>query len=105
MPYLGLLTLAALILALVDIAGADETQIRGLPRLQWLLVVVLVPLAGSIAWAIAGRPRNTGNRPRPAAPRDPAAEEEFLRRCRERAEEQRRSARQQREQHDDPDDS
>ncbi len=93
MPYLGLLVTALMVIAIVDIARADEARIRGLPRAQWTLLVALIPVAGALAWCIAG------GRPSPdrSAPdeliTDPGAEEEFRRRCRERAEMQRRAAR------------
>ncbi|MHA3022849.1 PLDc N-terminal domain-containing protein [Mycobacterium sp. BMJ-28] len=98
MPFFSMLFLALLVGAIVDIAGADEQRIRGLPRTTWILLVVLVPLAGSIAWFIAGRPARL---PRvldtPVRPDhdDPQAEAEFRRQCRERAEQQRRAADQQ----------
>ena len=89
MPYLGLLVTALLVAAIVDIARTDEARIRGLSRTQWTLLIVAVPAAGAIGWFIAGRPR-----PERAAPIiDHAAEEEFRRQCRERAEMQRRAAR------------
>lgn len=78
-----------------------------LPRWGWLLVVLLFPLVGSLAWLLAGRARASATgvrrdfeRPAPQFPEydrpgrsaalDRAADDEFLRRCRERAEEQRR---------------
>ncbi|MGJ6125424.1 PLD nuclease N-terminal domain-containing protein [Mycolicibacterium sp. Y3] len=92
MPYLGLLVTALMVIAIVDIARADEARIRGLPRTQWTLLVALVPVAGALAWCIAGRP--SPDRSAPDEPiTDPGAEEEFRRRCRERAEMQRRAAR------------
>ncbi|MDX1874621.1 PLD nuclease N-terminal domain-containing protein [Mycolicibacterium sp. 120266] len=96
MPYLGLLVTALLVTAIVDIARADEKRIRGFGRTQWTLVVVLAPVAGALAWLIAGRP--APDRVTSAAPTvDDAAEEEFRRQCRERAETQRRAARSQRD--------
>ncbi|MBS4754478.1 hypothetical protein KG112_16845 [Nocardioides sp. zg-ZUI104] len=76
--------------------------------------MLLFPLAGSLAWLVAGRPlpdrpldRAAGGAPgfpeyeRPGrfAARDETADEEFLRRVRERAAEQRRR---QRDRHQDP---
>ncbi|MHA7665599.1 PLDc N-terminal domain-containing protein [Mycolicibacterium sp. HS_4_1] len=98
----------------IDIASSEEHEVRGLPRVLWILIVLLLPLAGSIAWFVAGRPVAAVPRHRdlPARgfpeydkpgryiPEDPAADEEFLRRCRERAERQRRAAREQRAQGD-----
>ena len=97
MPYLGLLVTALLVTAIVDIARADEAQIRGLPRTQWTLLVVLVPVAGALAWFIAGRPSPDRDIPEAPVPVEPGAEEEFRRQCRERAEMQRRAARSERD--------
>lgn len=113
MPYLafGLLTLALWVFCLVDVLTRQDWEVRHLPRLAWLFIVLLVPTVGSLLWLILGRPQGP---PRPAAQRqysshfgeyerpgrhvaqNPADDEAFLRQCRERAEEQRRIARQQR---------
>jgi hypothetical protein len=104
MPYLGLITVLVMIAALVDIVGSEESSIRGLPRSGWILLVVAVPLAGAVVWVIAGRPRaafsgriGEVDDPRPkraveTGATDTDAEEEFRRRVRERADEQRRRA-------------
>ena len=100
MPYLGLITVLVMIAALVDIVGSDESAIRGLPRSGWILLVVAVPLVGSVVWVIAGRPRAAfsgrvaGDVPDEPKGRveDPDAEAEFRLQVRERAEEQRRRA-------------
>lgn len=99
MPYLGLITVLVMVAALVDIVGSEESDIRGMPRSAWILLVVAVPLAGSVVWVIGGRPRAafsgrvTDDGPATASgTTDADAEEEFRRRVRERAEEQRRRA-------------
>ncbi|CAM2937123.1 phospholipase D-like protein [Williamsia muralis] len=107
-PYLSLIVLVVMIAALVDIIGSDAAGIRGLPRWAWLLLVIILPLVGSIVWFLAGRPvsgisgRVSGSGrasalgypeydvPGRFEPQDPEADAEFLRRCRERAEQQRR---------------
>ncbi len=104
--YLGPLVLALWVFCVVDVVLAREDQVRHLPKWGWLLLVLLFPLVGSVAWLVAGRPRRSRRRPAPyerevtafpeydrpgrAAAVDPAADAEFLRRCRERAEEQRK---------------
>lgn len=125
MPYLGLIILAVMIAALIDIIGS-EVGVRGLPRWAWLLLVIVLPLVGSIVWFIAGRPVAGGRGYGPAAgsgratalgfpeydqpgrfePQDPAADAEFLRQVRERAQEQRRKGEldRRRRQHDGSDD-
>jgi hypothetical protein len=107
----GVVTLCLVIFAVVDVITTDEGSVRNLPKMLWLLLVLLFPLVGSIAWLVAGRPVvGTGrarfgayerdaaafpeyNRPGRFAAGNPDDDEEFLRRCRERAEEQRRKGR------------
>lgn len=107
----GLLTVALWVFCLVEVIGADEGAIRNLPKVAWLLLVLFFPLAGSVAWLVAGRPTGTATRrspyerPAPAFPEydrpgraaaaSPEADEDFLRKVRERAEEQRRAYREQ----------
>ena len=106
----GLLVLALWIFCLVEVIGTDEGALRNLPKVGWLLIVLFFPLAGSVAWLVVGRPVATPasryertvpqypeyDRRGRAAAADPGADEEFLRRVRERAEAQRRSYRESR---------
>ncbi|EON32886.1 hypothetical protein GTC6_11016 [Gordonia terrae C-6] len=110
MPYLGLIYLAILVVALIDIIKTDDAAVRGLPKFAWVVLVVMIPLAGALVWLAVGRPtaderprRQSGaagefpeyNHPSRYIPRDPEADLEFLRQVRERAEQQRRTAREQ----------
>ncbi|WP_280236934.1 PLD nuclease N-terminal domain-containing protein [Nocardia cyriacigeorgica] len=111
MPYaiLGLITLALWVYCLVDIITCPDTGIRHLPKMGWLLVVVLIPTVGALLWLFAGRPlheprlRSTTryaeyDRPGRHIARNADDDDEFLRALRERAESQRREARRQEEQ-------
>lgn len=107
MPYLGLIVLVVMVAALIDIIGS-EVGVRGLPRWGWLLLVIVLPLVGSIVWFVAGRPLGGGHgrpvgsgratalgfpeydEPGRFEPQDPAVDAEFLRQVRARAQEQRR---------------
>jgi len=51
-----LLILALALFALVDCLARDEDEIRALPKVLWVLVILLFPLLGSVVWFIAGRP-------------------------------------------------
>ncbi|MDL9936603.1 PLD nuclease N-terminal domain-containing protein [Gordonia sp. ABSL1-1] len=110
MPYFGLIMLAVLVIALIDIINTDESSVRGLPKFGWIILVVLVPLVGALLWLAIGRPtaddaprprtRNGAefpeyDRPGRYVPADPEADREFLQQLRDRAEEQRRIAREQ----------
>jgi hypothetical protein len=97
-------TFALAVYCLVGVIGTPADRVRNLPKLAWVVLVLLFPLLGSIAWLVAGRPAGGGahrgahgpaafpeyDRPGRAAAADPQKNEEFLRRVRERAEEQRR---------------
>jgi hypothetical protein len=106
----GLVTLALWVFCLVEVIGTDEGAIRNLPKVGWLLIVLLFPFAGSVAWLAVGRPVAAGrspyerqqpqypeyDRPGRASATNPEDDEAFLRQVRERAEEQRRRYREQR---------
>ncbi|QCQ91950.1 PLDc N-terminal domain-containing protein [Rhodococcus sp. SGAir0479] len=111
MPYLGLIVMVLWVFCLVDVIVADEYAVRNIPKVAWVVVVLLLPLVGSVLWLVVGRPESgsaPARRPAQSTPfpeyerpgrhiaQTSADDEEFLRRCRERAEEQRRIAREQR---------
>ena len=87
------LALASLLFAAIALISClsveDKRAIRRMPRGLWVLVILLVPLAGPITWFLAGRPpiirtapigwrarRGSREPPRPQAPDD---DSEFLR--------------------------
>lgn len=104
--FVGPVILVLWIFCVVDVITSRDDEVRHLPKMGWLILVLLFPLVGSIAWLAAGRPQRAPrvgrayereapafpeyDRPGRAAAVDVEADEEFLRRCRERAEEQRR---------------
>ncbi|GAA4467205.1 PLD nuclease N-terminal domain-containing protein [Phytohabitans houttuyneae] len=49
------------VLALISCLSAEEDEIRALPRLVWVLIILFFPLIGSIAWFLAGRPAREGS--------------------------------------------
>lgn len=69
--------LVLLILALIGCLSAE--RVRVLPRLLWVLVVVLIPLAGPIAYFLWGRPGHPATRRPPARPVSPDDDPDFLR--------------------------
>jgi hypothetical protein len=102
---LALIAFAVWVFCIIDVITTPEGQCRNLPKLVWLLLVIILVDIGSIAWLVAGRtwtprpadPPYKGNRgrPQPAArkPTNPDDDDEFLAGLRARAEEQRRRAR------------
>ncbi|HKN54058.1 MAG TPA: PLD nuclease N-terminal domain-containing protein [Amycolatopsis sp.] len=106
---IGIVTLGLWIFCLVDVITTDEGSCRNMSKGMWLMVVLFLPLVGSIVWLVAGRPQHTGralgryersqprypeyDRPGRFAATNADDDDEFLRRCRERAEAQRQAAR------------
>jgi len=60
LPFMVLLGMV--IYALIDCATTKKEDAKHLPKVAWLILIVLFPLLGSIGWLIAGR-----NRRRPPA--------------------------------------
>jgi hypothetical protein len=106
--FLGILAFGVWIFCIIDVITQPARDIRNLPKLVWLLVVILLVDIGSIAWLVAGRPWKRiaapqAPRPQPRTPpRAPDDDAEFLAQLRERAEEQRRRAREAPERDDPP---
>jgi hypothetical protein len=104
----GLLLLGLWLFCIIDVISTDEYLVRNLPKGLWVLIVLLLPDIGSIAWLVAGHPWGPRARPAPAtrAARDfpeydrpgrhvaanPDDDEAFLRQVRARAEQQRQRA-------------
>ena len=62
----GLFALAVIALwvyCILDVIATNESVIRNLPKVVWLLVVVFIPTIGSIAWLLLGRPEGAGFAP------------------------------------------
>ncbi|HEV7908513.1 MAG TPA: PLDc N-terminal domain-containing protein [Pseudonocardiaceae bacterium] len=53
----GVVTLGLWIFCIVDVIVTDEGSCRNLPKGLWFLLVLLLPLVGSIVWLVAGRPQ------------------------------------------------
>jgi hypothetical protein len=78
--FLAAVQLVLLVLALIGCLSAET--VRVLPRAVWVLVILVLPLVGPVAYFVAGRPVADGPsgsaarplgprpRPRPSAPDD-----------------------------------
>jgi len=104
----GLIVLGLWMFCLIDVITTDEYACRNLGKTMWVVIVLFLPLIGSIAWLIAGRPKADatssmpykGDFAHPSFPEydrpgryvadNPEDDEAFLRGLGERAEEQRR---------------
>jgi hypothetical protein len=95
--------LVLVVFCLVDCIQTDESEVRHLGKVWWILLIIFFPLVGGIAWLVAGRPRR-GRRPqvpwpstatsgfpeyeRPHRPVGPDDDADFLRQMRQGNEEQ-----------------
>ena len=43
------------VIVLVDVITKDDSQIRNLPKIAWVIIVLLFPIVGSLVWLLAGR--------------------------------------------------
>jgi hypothetical protein len=64
--FFGLVLLALWLYGLFDVITTDSVAVRNLPKLVWLVLVVLLGPLGAIAWLALGRPH--GDAPRAAPP-------------------------------------
>ncbi|MBK3632718.1 PLD nuclease N-terminal domain-containing protein [Streptomyces asoensis] len=57
LPFL--LVLALWIYAFIDCLNTPEEEVRGLPKVVWVIIILLFGevLVGPVAWLVAGRPR------------------------------------------------
>jgi hypothetical protein len=55
-PLLFLADLALLVVALIDCLSTDEYEIRALPKIVWVFIILLFSPVGPIVWFVAGRP-------------------------------------------------
>jgi hypothetical protein len=107
---LALIALAVWVFCIIDVITTPDSETRNLPKLLWLMIVILLVDVGSIAWLVAGRnwiaksgavaaraeglPVGTRQSGRAAGrANNPDDDDEFLAGLRARAEEQRRRAR------------
>ena len=61
----GVVALALLVLwifCILDVISTDEALCRNLPKYFWLIIVIILPDVGSIAWLLLGRPVGAGFR-------------------------------------------
>lgn len=71
-----LVLVAAMVVAIVDIVTRDDSQIKHMPKVLWLILVILLPLLGVILWFVLGREHTPGaprvpRIPRPSRPSRP----------------------------------
>jgi hypothetical protein len=56
----GFIEIVLLIFCLIDCIQSDSLLVRNLPKIAWILLIIILPLVGGIAWLVAGRPLRAG---------------------------------------------
>jgi hypothetical protein len=51
-----------LVFALIDIITRPDSEVRGLPKVAWIILVILLPFVGSIVWFAIGHDWSAGSR-------------------------------------------
>ncbi len=54
------LILGFTIFCLVDCTQAPAEKVKGIPRIMWLIVIVLLPLVGGVVWLLAAHMPDPG---------------------------------------------
>jgi hypothetical protein len=76
---LGLLGFLLWVYCIFDVISADESLVRNLPKMTWLIIVVITHAVGAVAWLALGRPANLSFQPGSTdyrAPRRPVGPED-----------------------------
>jgi hypothetical protein len=105
----GLVAIGLWIFCVIDAITTPAERVRNLPKVVWVLIVIILAVPGSIIWLVAGHPWapkpvggggpvRTGARAKPTNPDD---DPEFLASLQARADEQRRRAREAQARDDD----
>jgi hypothetical protein len=56
---IAVIELALLVFCLIDAVQTPESSMRNLPKWAWIVLIIILPVVGPVAWLIAGRPRTT----------------------------------------------
>jgi hypothetical protein len=101
LPFL--VQLALMVFCLVDCIQSDSSEVRGISKGWWILLIIFFPIIGGVAWLAAGRPHRSRGRDvpwpstatsgfpeyeRPRRPVGPDDDPEFLREMRRGNDEQ-----------------
>lgn len=60
---LSILSFAFTLYCLLDVVLTDSSRVRNLPKLTWVLMIIILPLIGGVVWLVGGRPQETSFAP------------------------------------------
>ena len=52
----ALLSFALTVYCVIDAFQTDEADMRNLPKVAWVVLVLLLPVVGPVSWLLFGRP-------------------------------------------------
>lgn len=61
--FVLIVAVVLLVYTAIECVQSDRYAVRNLSKGAWLVVIVLLPVIGPIAWLIAGRPQRPGPHP------------------------------------------
>ena len=65
------IVLALDVFAIVDVILIDQRRVRAMPKVVWVLLILVVPVVGAILWFFIGKEKATGSgQSRTVAPDD-----------------------------------
>ncbi|HXD60313.1 MAG TPA: PLDc N-terminal domain-containing protein [Lacisediminihabitans sp.] len=56
----GIAAVCLTVYAVIDCAMTDHRRARGIPKLLWVLVILVLPIVGALLWFFIGKDRSTG---------------------------------------------
>ena len=66
-----LVVLALDVFAVVDVIMTDSRRVRAVPKVVWVLLIIVLPILGVILWFVIGKERrDSGGQRRTVAPDD-----------------------------------
>lgn len=64
----GALLVALIIYALLDCGRTDRSQVRGVPKPAWILLIIIFPVIGALLWLFLGKQRRPSTSFGPVTP-------------------------------------
>jgi hypothetical protein len=55
------LEMLLVVVALISCLSAEDGEVRALPRVVWVIIILLFPIVGSVVYFVAGRPVRPAN--------------------------------------------